>query len=135
MSKAFLRACGFEWQRRLEQTGGKAVGQAKQAYLTGVCAGCNKHVENGTFLKSLNRSVCRACAASSKSFSFVAKKYLKDFGLIEKDVKTFKIPSEKRPNPYGAALAPMTVFLVYDLERAAAKKAESKPSANKKAKK
>jgi hypothetical protein len=137
VSKAFLRAATFEFQRRLQECGFEGAASTKtpkQLYLTGICAGCNLKVQEGAvFVKSLNRSVCANCCATNRKFSFVAKKYLKDYGLVEGDIKKFKIPFEKRPNPYGRNLAPMTVFLVYDLERAQEKKSSGAPA--KKAKK
>lgn len=137
VSKAFLRgeACAlseeknfepntaatFEWQRRLDESGaarvdGKNV-SPKQLYIMGICAGCNKSVgATSFFVKSINRSVCSECSSTNASFSYVAKKYLSKYGLTEADVKKFNIPHEKRANPYGRNLAPMTIYLVYDLE-------------------
>jgi hypothetical protein len=145
VSKAFLRAAGKEWKKRFdrfEKPFDKEVfGTHKRAYLMGLCHGCHTapgSAQKNVFVKSIGRSVCAKCMASNKRYSCVAKKYLKDYGLTEGDVATYKIPKEKRPNPYGRNLAPMTVFLVHDLMEAAEKKASGKGSsapAKKKAKK
>ena len=142
VSKAFLRAAGKEWKNcfdRFQQLfDADKFGTHKRAYLMGVCHGCLTLLGAGggaVFIKSIGRSVCAACVGGDKRYSCVAKKYLKDYGLTERDVVTFRIPKEKRPNPYGRNLAPMTVFLVHDLMVAAEKKAKGIVPAKKKAKK
>ncbi len=136
VSKAFLRAGNNEWKRRFNVLGtafdAATYGTHKRAYLLGLCHGCSKLLpaegEGRVFIKSIGRSVCRACL-NTEPYTCVAKKYLSRYGLAEGDVARFKIPKEQRPNPYGRNLAPMTVFLVYDLQQAARKKAEAKSEA------
>ena len=142
--KSFLRAAKKSWENRYLDLGvGKydatKFSSAKLALLFGTCHGCHKFItsENSTFVKSLKRSVCQTCSAEKEDYRMVAKKYLSGHGLTPGDITKFKIPFEKRPNPYGRNLAAMTVFLVWDLKRARERKesAAASPSAKKKSKK
>jgi len=123
--KAFLRAADRSWQVRyaaleIGPFDSSKFATAKLAYLYGTCLGCVQKLDgNPTFIKAVKRSVCSKCIASNPDFKYVAKKYLKDYGLSEADIKKYKIPYETRPNPYGRNLAPMKCFLVYKLKEIA----------------
>lgn len=110
----------------------------KLAYLTRVCHGCGALIDGNTgmLVRSLGRSVCRMCS-QQPTYTLVAKKYLREYGVSEGDIKTYKIRFEERPNPHGRNLPPMKVFLVYDLlqVKKLKEKAKEEAPAKKKAKK
>eukprot|EP00475_Leptophrys_vorax_P039203 TRINITY_DN7040_c0_g1_i1.p1 TRINITY_DN7040_c0_g1~~TRINITY_DN7040_c0_g1_i1.p1 ORF type:complete len:365 (-),score=112.74 TRINITY_DN7040_c0_g1_i1:137-1231(-) len=89
-----------------------------------MCDGCGK-VTNQNPVTALGIRICGKCAGMA-DYKFKAKKYLKEFGLVEDDIKKYHLRAVETPNPWGGGFAPMKAFLVKHLKAASARKSADK---------
>lgn len=123
--KAFLRGADALYRRRYfalhpsAQVSPLIETSYYHLWIHGLCHGCQVLLgDDSVLIALLRRRVCHKCYSQNRSYTCVAKKYLTQYGLTEKDAKEYQIPCETRPNPHGRSLAPMKVYLVWHLEQA-----------------